>query len=250
MSNPQISKIDGIDLTHSPTEAESSAEILRELAVRSRRSFLGRAAATAAVPAALLVGTSGAQAATKGNGPFPSYYPGSTTTNFRDVQADEASHVGILSYAIRSLGGTPRPEPSFKGIKNLSAGQFLTLSSAFENTGVHAYFGAAPYVQNPNVIGVLLSIALVEAYHAGFVNTLARVPLIPNDLPYATPFTVDQVVSAISPFIVSLNDNGMFPATFSTTPSPANDIAILNFALLLEYLEAEFYFFNVPRLFA
>ncbi len=119
----------------------------------------------------------------------------------------------------------------------------------FENTGVHAYFGAAPALFNPNVVAVAVSIALTEAYHSGFLNTLAGVSLIPGGLTYATPYTIAQVTAAATPFIVSLNDNGMFPATFSSTPSAANDIAILNFALLLEYLEASFYFYNVPKLF-
>ena len=51
----------------------------------------------------------------------------------------------------------------------------------------------------------------------------------------------------ISPFIQDLN--GGPPAAFSLTPSAANDIAILNFVLVIEHLENEFYNLNVPRFF-
>jgi hypothetical protein len=223
-------------------------ETLQKLAMTSRRSFLGRGLAAAAVPAAVLGVSSTAKAV--GAAPFPSYYPGSTTRNFQEIQVDEATHVNILIAAIESLGGKPRPFPTFKGITGLNASTFLSTSIAFENTGVHAYFGAAPYISNPNVVAVALSIALVEAYHSGFLNTLGAQPLIPGGLNYATPYTIAEVTSAVSPYVVSLNDNGQFPLTFSTTPSPANDIAILNFALALEYLEASFYYYNVARLFA
>ncbi len=238
----------GLDHVPLPTSLGQADETLQKLAETSRRSFLGRGLAAMAVPAGLAAASVPAQAATA-KSPFPEYHAGQNQRNFVEIQVDEYTHVNILIAAIESLGGTPRPLPTFQGIGYTSPNSFLETAVALENTGVHAYFGAAAAIQNPNVLAVAASIAFVEAYHSGFLNTLADMPLIPNGLTYATPFTVAQVLSAASPFIVNLNDNGQFPPTFSNVKSPANDIAILNFALLLEYLEAEFYFYNVPRVF-
>ena len=56
--------------------------------------------------------------------------------------------------------------------------------------------------------------------------------------------TQAAIVNAASPFIASLN-GGPDPSAPLTS-----DTDILNFALLLEFLEAEFYNTNVPKLFA
>ena len=261
MRRPPFSPIAGIDDLPMPTCPEQATENLQKLAETTRRTFLGRGlAAAAAVPTALAASSIAEAAGPKkapptsnnsGNGnSLPTYYAGQTSKLFQEIQVNEATHVNILLIAIKSLGGTPRPYPTFQGITTSNAQQFLQLSNTFENTGVHAYFGAAGYIQNPAVLAVAASIGFVEAYHSGWLNALSNTTLVPGGITYATPLTAEQVVTAVSPYIVSLNDpNNMFPPTFSTTPSPANDIAILNFALIAEYLEATFYFNSVPKVF-
>ncbi len=275
MQRNEKSPVAGFEDIAVPSCPEQAAETLQMLAESTRRSFLGRGLAVAAVPATILAGSSlvGAGSTKRagsnsgsnstasnatGNGrTLPSYFPGQTAQLFQEIQVNEASHVDILISAIRSLGGTPRPYPTFQGIDISNAQRFLTLSNIFENTGVHAYFGAAGFIQNPNVLAVAASIAFVEGYHAGWLNSLAHMTLVPGGsslpgrgLTYATPLGPDQVGAAVMPFIASLNDpNDLFPPTFSTVKSPQNDLAILNYALLTEYLEATFYFNSVPKVF-
>ncbi len=82
----------------------------------------------------------------------------------------------------------------------------------------------------------------IEARHAGFVDVLLGQPISENGA-FDKPLTQAEIVNAVSPFISSLN-GGSNPSDPLT-----NDAQIFNFALLLEYLEAEFYTINVPKLF-
>jgi hypothetical protein len=237
-----------LDKVEVPTSAEQAQDNLSRLAATSRRTFLGGGLAAAAGVAGM---ASTAQAQRAGGGPLPSLYPGSTRKYFQELQFDEASHVNINRAAVISLGGTPRPAPTFQGITNLTATQLLQLGTTIANTGVGALSGASFAISNPAVYAVGASILFVEAYHAGFLNSQSNIPLVPNSLTYDVPLTQAQVVQTVSPYIASFNDpNNQFPASFSTTEkSTANDIAILNFAVILDYLEAQLYFNNVPRLF-
>ncbi len=162
------------------------------------------------------------------------------------VQRHENDHVVFLRNA---LGGQARPKPVFQNLVTSNISQFLTIANALENTGVGAYLGAAPALFNRDFLAAAGSILTIESRHAGFFNSLRSTASTANvygeEQSFERPLTSDEVASQAGPFISSLN--GGPPLTFSNTPSEANDIAILNYALALEYLEAEFYNVNVPR---
>jgi hypothetical protein len=128
---------------------------------------------------------------------------------------------------------------------------FFAASQAFENTGVGAYLGAAPVISNSAYLAAAGSIALIEGRHAGFLNDLVGSTTTDNVFGERQNFeralTITEVTRRVRPFIADLN--GGPPLTFSATPSAENDVAILNFALALEYLEAAFYNINVPLFF-
>lgn len=161
---------------------------------------------------------------------------------FHEIMNDEDTHVTYLKNALMKAGATPRPKPTFKGLDQKSVYGFLNLSQVFENVGVGAYLLAAPAISSKAYLSAAGSILTIEARHAGFLDVLLRKPISANgafdkSLPQAT------IVSDVAPFIQSLN-GGTDPAG-----TLANDVDILNFALLLEYLEAEFYNLNVPKFF-
>jgi hypothetical protein len=209
-----------------------------------RRSFLGRGAAAVAAGVAAF---SGREARAGNPNYLPSLYANENVMEFKQIQADENNHVTFLKTA---LGANARPEPTFQGLNMPNLVTFAETAMALENTGTGAYLGAAPYIYNPDYLVAAAMILPIEARHASYLNVLLNNNLLLNSLgevpgnSLEVPLTLDQVVAKASPFVASLN--GGPPLSFSTTPSAANDIAILNFALALEYLESSFYNLNVP----
>ncbi|GAC1701455.1 MAG: ferritin-like domain-containing protein [Candidatus Acidiferrum sp.] len=87
-----------------------------------------------------------------------------------EILNDEILHVKFLRAA---LGGMAVAEPAIKldalGIGFNSDAEFLTLSRAFEDTGVSAYAGAATLLTGAN-LQAAAQILGTEAYHAGNIR--------------------------------------------------------------------------------
>jgi ferritin-like protein len=161
---------------------------------------------------------------------------------FKEIMDDEAKHVSFFEAALKKAGAPVRPKPTFKGLAQSNQSDFIRMSGILENTGVAAFLMAMPAISDKNYVAAAESIATIEARHAGFVNALLAKPLSESGA-FDKPISHAELIKAVSPFIESLNGG----------PDPAdpldNDMVILNFALLLEHLEAEFYSVNVPNLF-
>ena len=164
----------------------------------------------------------------------------------KSVQRHESAHVAFL---VNTLGTAARPKPTFQNIKAPNLSAFLGLARALENVGVGAYLGAAPAILSRPILAAAGSIATIESRHAGFFNSLQSVAVTQNafgdEQSFERPFTAAEVVSFAGPYVASLN-GGPALTYDAMVPSAANDIQILNFALALEYLEAEYYDMNVP----
>jgi hypothetical protein len=243
------------------TEERSSVAGGRTAAPRiiapSRRSFLTRSTAliTAAGGSASLLAVGLARAEETPRQEAKESHQvqqrrGQARDDFESIQQHESDHVAFL---LQGLGTAARPKPTFQGLDSRTFVEFVLTAQTLENTGVGAYLGALPFFDSTEFLADAGSIATIEARHAGFLNTYLKDPITANepdddaDPSFETPLTADRVVAAAGQFIADLN--GGPPVTYSQTPSPENDIAILNFALALEYLESEFYNTNVPKLY-
>ena len=97
------------------------------------------------------------------------------------IRNDEANHVKFLQTA---LGTAAKPKPNFdftaKGsfpdpLNPANYAVFLALAQGFEDTGVRAYKGQAPYLMsNKDVLTAALNIHSVEARHASHLRELRK----------------------------------------------------------------------------
>jgi hypothetical protein len=120
----------------------------------------------------------------------------------KTIQADESAHVTALAAAIKSLGGTPvgaAKSYNFGADTFKTQSAFLKLSYMLEDTGVHAYLGAAPLIKSPQILLTVADTVTVEARHAGAIRYLYGLPATLGA--FDTPLTKAQVLSIAGPLI-------------------------------------------------
>jgi hypothetical protein len=212
----------------------------------SRRRFLGRSAATttaAAVAAGATVLTSGSSAEAQFVPPV-----NELAQHFREIQQHEIAHVAFLGNA---LGEAALPTIQFTNLAPRQYRDFAALARIFENTGAKAYNGAAAIIFDREILAQAASIALVEARHASWLNSIfGGQPLTADNENFESPMTPLMVAEAVNPFFVNRALPMALASMIQTTPSALNDVHILRFAMSLELLEREFYNINVPRFFS
>ena len=111
----------------------------------------------------------------------------------------EQQHVDALVKAIQSAGGTPVKKPTFV-FPVTDQASFLKLAYVLENTGVGAYNGAGPSLQNKAYLAAAGSIVQVEARHAAAIGLLTNQPVTP-DGGFDKPLTKSEVLAKAGPLI-------------------------------------------------
>lgn len=232
----------------------------------SRRSFLIRSATTAAVPGLVLGASSASRAGSgksKGKPPAPHKPPAFPppgvssaliSTLIHEIQNDEAAHVPILQEKLVDVDNPLKPQVRPMPVLNLTnlvqpnLKAFLETAAAFENTGSGTYGGALFAIQQTDeYFRTAVGLCTVESRHASFLNALLGEALVPDFAPVEAPIEQGITLSRVAPFV--LDPVVGLPSFDPIHASDANNFAILDFLLFLEYIEAEFYRLNVPRFF-
>ena len=124
---------------------------------------------------------------------------GEAKTLAQEFGAQESQHVSALTSAIKGAGGVPAKMPTFVFPVNDAAG-FLNLAYTLENTGVGAYNGAAPSLQDKQHLAAAGSIVQVEGRHAAAIALLQGKTALPSGA-FDKALTQSQVMAMVKPFI-------------------------------------------------
>lgn len=121
---------------------------------------------------------------------------------FENLASHEAQHVDAIIAYLEGEGVTPVAKPQFTFPAGTfgSQGALIELASVFEPTGVGAYLGAAPAIQDPALLAAALSIYGVEADHVVAIKNLQGI-VPPANVTFEKPLTKAEVLAAVAPFL-------------------------------------------------
>lgn len=110
----------------------------------------------------------------------------------------EQAHVDAVLATIQKLGGTPVSKATYNFPTLNTREEVLNLLSVVEQTGLSAYQGAAPFIQNGEILAAAGSILTVEARHAALIRNLLGVTPSPDA--FTMPLSKDEVLAKVAPF--------------------------------------------------
>lgn len=121
--------------------------------------------------------------------------------NLETIRDHERTHAETLASVVESLDGDPVDEPEFDfGSAVEEPDEFLATAVQLEDTGVAAYAGAAPFIEDASLVPPALSIHSVEARHAAFLRVLDE--QVPFPEAFDEPLARSDVLDIASAFIV------------------------------------------------
>lgn len=126
---------------------------------------------------------------------------GDVRTLTEEIASNENEHVSVLTRTVTDLGGKPVDNLKLDfGDAFSSESSYLDLAQTFEDTGVSAYNGAAPLIQDPAILSAAGTIVQVEGRHAALIRAQRGEDIAPS--PFDETMTTAQVLDAVDPFIV------------------------------------------------
>ncbi|KAJ6595107.1 ferritin-like domain-containing protein [Mycena vulgaris] len=126
--------------------------------------------------------------------------PGIATQMLKQIQANEAMHIGFIEKTLIDNGATPQ-KCNFKFDSALSDVPTLAATArVVEVLGVSAFLGGATLIDDPVLLDAAASILTIEARHSTILNILSGTgSSIPS--PFDIPFTPQETLAIASPFI-------------------------------------------------
>ena len=129
--------------------------------------------------------------------PFSSPSARNMASTFAD---SETQHVDALEQLVRQINGRAGRAPKFDfGPALTNEEDFVKTARVLEDTGVSAYNGSAPLIENDEILATAGQIAQVEARHAA--RARRQVGLPPAPLAFDRALTMDQVMVKVKPYI-------------------------------------------------